>query len=575
MSSLVDELLADLDEDIQEDVADVGVEENGSGQQADATNERSAEPSQRDDDVQNQLTQLNTEAGDADITAEHLTDRLQLKGRGLSGLTHLMTKLEPVLVRLREAPPPDAGQTDAVYKLLVEANRYSVDIDNEIVVVHRYVAENYEKRFGELEGLVHNRIEYARAVRIIGNNVKGFERKLPTGQQQQHADAMDVEREKTMAEKLAEVVSKPTVMVITMAAATNDGENLSETELARVYEGCDLVVSLFEAKEEITRFVSSRLSIFAPNLTRIVDPHTAAQLMGFAGGLEGIARTPNSNIPTMGSKRQVGIGFGYSGIRRQGFLYYSSIVQSVPPDARRQAMRIVSGKLVLAARVDLSKGAPDGSMGDKWREEIDERLEKLLEPPENKGTKALPVPKDMPSKKRGGRRIRKFKEQFQQTELQKAANRMTFGQAEEEIMAYDETVGLGQAGLRAGGGVRSLRVDGKTRAKMSKGTASRVNRMNAAATSRPEVSGLASSLNFTPAQGIELIDPNRLAKKRKEEEDRWFSSGTFTQINTKKSGALELGPGNTSNTMPPPPGGPLKRKTTDTAPAAKKPKHDS
>jgi len=46
-------------------------------------------------------------------------------------------------------------------------------------------------------------------------------------------------------------------------------------------------------------------------------------------------------------------------------------------------------------------------------------------------------------------------------------------------------------------------------------------------------SGTASSLAFTPVQGLELVDPKMQAemnRKRKAEEDRWFKGGTFTQV---------------------------------------------
>jgi len=45
--------------------------------------------------------------------------------------------------------------------------------------------------------------------------------------------------------------------------------------------------------------------------------------------------------------------------------------------------------------------------------------------------------------------------------------------------------------------------------------------------------GTASSIAFTPVQGLELVDPKvqaELTRKRKAEEDRWFKSGTFTQV---------------------------------------------
>ena len=53
------------------------------------------------------------------------------------------------------------------------------------------------------------------------------------------------------------------------------------------------------------------------------------------------------------------------------------------------------------------------------------------------------------------RSARKAKEAYAQTELRKLQNRMTFGEAEEEIGAFDQTKGLGMLGsgkIRAGMG---------------------------------------------------------------------------------------------------------------------------
>jgi U4/U6 small nuclear ribonucleoprotein PRP31 len=45
--------------------------------------------------------------------------------------------------------------------------------------------------------------------------------------------------------------------------------------------------------------------------------------------------------------------------------------------------------------------------------------------------------------------------------------------------------------------------------------------------------GTASTIAFTPVQGLELVDPKiraEMTRKRKADEDRWFKGGTFTQI---------------------------------------------
>ncbi len=65
-------------------------------------------------------------------------------------------------------------------------------------------------------------------------------------------------------------------------------------------------------------------------------------------------------------------------------------------------MRIVSAKLVLAARVDRIHSSPDGHTGEELRDACLERLDKLQEKPLNKGGRALPVPDDKPRASVGG-----------------------------------------------------------------------------------------------------------------------------------------------------------------------------
>lgn len=61
-------------------------------------------------------------------------------------------------------------------------------------------------------------------------------------------------------------------------------------------------------------------------------------------------------------------------------------------------------RVVLAARVDSAHESPDGSIGKKFRKDIDKKMEKLMEPPPNREVKALAVPASAPKKRRGGRR---------------------------------------------------------------------------------------------------------------------------------------------------------------------------
>ena len=445
------------------------------------------------------------------------------------------------------------------YHLLTQSNTLSTSIDNEIILVHKFIRDHYSTRFPELETLVTNPLDYAKSVAIIGNGPMDNLKELA-----QKTDNM-------VGVPLKSILDGPSLMVVTVEATTSRGWKMSEKELHTVMRACEMTLSLDKAKKILTEYVQSRMNLFAPNLTALIGSLTAAQLLNFAGGLTGLAKSPSCNLPPLGSKKQSQTGFATNvGVRQQGFLYHSPIIKGIPNDLKRQAMRIVAAKVVLAARVDRVHASPDGSNGQLLKQDCLDRLEKLTEPPPNKGPRALPAPDDKPSRKRGGRRARKAKEATAMTDLRKAQNRMAFGKEEKEV-GYgtgSSTKGLGMIGAANDGRIRSQQIDHRTKAKLSKnnkgwgvgggtassvgGTASSFRGFGSTAghtttlgahglrASGVGVSGTASSVSFTPVQGLELVDPKRQAemkRKREDEADRWFKGGTFTQVGGGGGGA--------------------------------------
>lgn len=431
---------------------------------------------------------------------------------------------------------------------MTRSNELSTQIDGEVALVHKFIRDHYSTRFPELERLVSQPLEYAKVVAIIGNG------------------PMDTETIKGLATStnnplgvgLKAVLDGPSLMIVTVEATTSKGHEMTQEELARVIAACQMMIALHKAKTTLTEYVQSRMNIFAPNLTNLIGSLTAAQLLNAAGGLTGLSKTPACNIPSWGSRRkQTGMALNV-GVRQQGFLYHSEIISGIPSDLKKQAMRIVSAKLVLAARVDRIHSTPDGSTGETLKSQCLERLEKLTEPAANKGGRALPVPDDKPARKRGGRRVRKAKEAVAMTQLRKEQNRMAFGKEEAEV-GYGTgsgTVGMGMIGQQNDGRIRGTQVDNRTRAKLHSkskgwgapsagggagGMASSISgfgqtqgkglRASGVGTSiSGAATGTASSLAFTPVQGLELVAPGERKRKAEAEQGNWFKGGTFTQI---------------------------------------------
>ncbi|GAB0132352.1 hypothetical protein EsDP_00000792 [Epichloe bromicola] len=497
-------------------------------------------------------------------------EKMQLGAvKDVRSVASLMATLEPVLEKIAHYRSQASTQTSNVgniedhpeYHLLTQSNSLSTMIDGEVALVHKFIRDHYSTRFPELERLVTTPLEYAKVVSIIGNGPMDSE----------SIKALQTSTNNPMSMGLKAVLDGPSLMVVTVEATTSKGHELGAEALGTVRQACAMMVSLHKAKQTLAEYVQSRMNIFAPNLTALIGSLTAAQLLNAAGGLTGLSKTPACNIPSWGSKkRQAGLATNI-GVRQQGYIYNSEMIRGIPNDLKKQAMRIVAAKLVLAARVDRIHSTPDGTTGDQLKSQCLERLEKLTEPPPNKGQRALPVPGDKPSRKRGGRRARKAKEAVAMTELRKAQNRMAFGKEEKEV-GYgtgEGTMGMGMVGQQNDGRIRNVQIDQRTRAKLSAkskgwggassvggGAASSIGGFGqtpgsidlrgkglrasgVGSTLGPATgAGTASSLAFTPVQGLELVDPKvqaELSKKREAEEDRWFKGGTFTQVGGSSS----------------------------------------
>lgn len=627
MSTLADELLNDFEDSGSEGEAD---RQNGFLQDAPSSPASSVtvgrgqstyangaagvmvrDVDEEDDDEDEEMTNGDALASGAledaedEEEAKAKVEKMQLGGiNDVRNVAGLMKTLEPVLQKIAQyqALPPDKQTTfvgsiedNPEYHLLTQSNTLSTSIDNEIILVHKFIRDHYSTRFPELETLVTNPLDYAKSVAIIGNGPMDNIKELA-----QRTDNI-------VGAPLKSILDGPSLMVVTVESTTTRGREMSPTELQTVLRACEMTLSLDRAKKILTEYVQSRMNLFAPNLTALIGSLTAAQLLNFAGGLTGLAKTPACNIPPLGSKKQSQTGFATNvGVRHQGFLYHSPIIRGIPSDLKRQAMRIVAAKCVLAARVDRVHASPDGSNGLLLKNDTLARLEKLTEPPPNKGPRALPAPDDKPSRKRGGRRARKAKEATAMTDLRKAQNRMAFGKEEREV-GYgtgEGTKGLGMIGQANEGRIRSQQIDQRTKAKLSKsnkgwggatplGTSSSLRgfgqNVGAGGSSTllrggqhglrtmgvggTGTSGTASSLAFTPVQGLELVDPKAQAemrRKREEEADRWFKGGTFTQVGTGGGGMGGSGAGGESGgggfkvpglparkMAPPPPPSPL------------------
>jgi len=129
--------------------------------------------------------------------------------------------------------------------------------------------------------------------------------------------------------------------------------------------------------------------------------------------------------------------------------------------------------------------------------------------------------------------MRRIKERYEETALMKQANTRSFsaktGEYGDDAMGL--TMGLLDTAEVSGGAMRKNTEKRKMRQSNTKAARKKQAQMNAIAAQHKAggTSGLASSMVFTPAQGMELVNPDANKDRVKEANKKWFSDNAGFQ----------------------------------------------
>ena len=297
--------------------------------------------------------------------------------------------------------------------------------------------------------------------------------------------------------------------------------------MAEVNTCCTYLDELKDVQKELTTFVESRMEQWSPNVCALIGPALAAQLLASTGGLHELSKIPACNLQLLGKNRSTSASRGgmatQTRTQHAGYLIECDLVQSMPNYLKMKAVKAVAGKLALVARTDhvnVESGRKrTNDVGRKFHEELRQKFAKWDEPDKAQVVKALPKPDLTTKKRRGGRRIRRMKERFEETEMMKQANRRAFSTESGEY--GDDSMGLtlGMLDTKDGGAMRNTVEKRKMRQSNTKASRKRAIQMSSGTTN-----GLASSMVFTPVQGLELVNPDANKEKVRQANKKWFSN---------------------------------------------------
>ncbi|KAL7571994.1 hypothetical protein ACA910_001651 [Epithemia clementina (nom. ined.)] len=448
------------------------------------------------------------------------------------------------------------------YNLIVETNRYRNRLSDELSRVHGALCQVYGHKFPELEELLSSPIQYKTAVQVIQNE-------------------MDITR---VNERLNQHFNSNQIITMSVASSTTEGRPLTADELEWALRLAAYMDEIDALQTELTRFVESRIRGLAPSVCALIGPQVAAQMVGMAGGLSELALIPACNLQVMGQIKttaasRAGMSSSHhpamataqnqqqqqtqqqqqqtqhfarpqtqqlarEGILAQSDLFLSTNHAFLAPQHRTKLLKQVAAKVALCARCDavnVQQGRPrTAAPGEKYRQEILAKLDQWQHPQDSGPVqKALPKPDLTVKKRRGGKRMRRLKERFEETALMKQANTRSFSSAAGEY--GDDAMGLTLGLLDTeGGGMdgsvrknttgekRPLRLANTKQARKQRALASRISQQHQQQLSG--TSGLASTVAFTPLQAMELVNPDAQRERMvREANQKWFADNAGFQ----------------------------------------------
>ncbi|OEU15469.1 Nop domain-containing protein [Fragilariopsis cylindrus CCMP1102] len=397
------------------------------------------------------------------------------------------------------------------HQLVVKSNKYLASLGEEMGRAHGELAKTYKAKFPELEELLPNHINYKNAVRAIGNET-------------------DLTR---VNDKLSEILSSNQIITISVAGSTTSGRQLTDAELQAVDTAANYMEELLVVQQQLMKFVENSMESLCPSICALVGSSIAARLLGLAGGLQELTKIPACNLQVLGqTKVNSESRAGMSGIaikQHTGLLAECQLVQSVPSSHRKKALKVVAAKLALVGRYDFSNvdsgRKRSASIGLDYRNQLEEKFIKLLEPDKAPTRKALPKPDLEAKKRRGGRRMRRMKERFEETAMMKQANTRAFSTQQGEY--GDDSMGITMGLLDttdSGGAIRKVTEKRKMKQADTKKTRKRAMQMAQQAKNND---GLAS---------MELINPDANKQKVKAANEQWFKNNAGFQSALPKRG---------------------------------------
>ncbi|KAH0559642.1 Nucleolar protein 58 [Trichoglossum hirsutum] len=218
---------------------------------------------------------------------------------------------------------------DKVDIMIVQAIGLLDDLDKELNTYAMRVKEWYGWHFPEMSRIINDNLAYARVVINMG----------------MRSNAVNADLTTILPEEIEAAVKA--------AAEVSMGTEITEEDLTNIKLLAEQVVEFTEFRQNLSNYLSARMTAIAPNLTMLVGELVGARLIAHAGSLMNLAKSPASTIQILGAEKAL-----FRALKtkhdtpKYGLIFHASLIGQATGRNKGKIARMLATKAAIGLRVD-------------------------------------------------------------------------------------------------------------------------------------------------------------------------------------------------------------------------------
>ena len=218
---------------------------------------------------------------------------------------------------------------DKVDTMIVQAISLLDDLDKELNTYAMRVKEWYGWHFPEMGKIVNDNLAYARVILKMGM------------------------RSNAVNSDFADILPEEIEAAVKAAAEISMGTEITKDDLDNIQALAEQVVGFTEYRQQLSSYLSARMTSIAPNLTALVGELVGARLIAHAGSLINLAKSPASTIQILGAEKAL-----FRALKtkhdtpKYGLIYHASLIGQATGRNKGKIARMLATKAAIGLRVD-------------------------------------------------------------------------------------------------------------------------------------------------------------------------------------------------------------------------------